>query len=152
MNNSSIEQRAFKNRTIGALSFLVTLCQSFVLVPILLKYWGNASYGLWLTLIAGFNLLQSLDLGHQNYVGNQLNMQYHIDRNEFRRTLGSSLLIAYFLGLVEIGICLLLIASDTMTLFLSVPSQVIAVQQLSLGLLLLMTMWVVFGSVGGIVV
>src|SRR5437867_7541300 len=54
--------------------------QTLALVPILLKYWGNANYGLWLALLAGFNLLQSLDLGHQNYVGNQLNM-----RSEERR-------------------------------------------------------------------
>jgi hypothetical protein len=79
MNNSSIEHRAFKNTTVGALSFLVALCQTIVLVPILLKYWGNASYGLWLILMAGFNLLQTLDLGHQNYVGNELNVQYHSD-------------------------------------------------------------------------
>jgi len=51
--------------------------------------------------MAGFSLLQTLDLGHQNYVGNQLNVQYHSDISQFRRTLGSSLLIAYFLGLVE---------------------------------------------------
>lgn len=152
MNKSSIEHRAFKNTAIGALSFLVTLCQAIVLVPILLKYWGNASYGLWLTVMAGFNLLQTLDLGHQNYVGNQLNVQYHTDINQFRSTLGSSLLIAYFLGFVEISICLLLITSGTMSLFLGVSSQMIAGHQLSLGLLLLMAMWLVFGSVGGIIV
>jgi len=152
MKNSSIEHRVFKNTTVGAVSFLVTLCQTIVLVPILLKYWGNTSYGLWLTLMAGFSLLQTLDFGHQNYVGNQLNVQYHTDINQFRSTLGSSLLIAYFLGLVEIGICLLLITSGTMSLFLGVPSQMIAEHQLFLGLLLLMTMWLVFGSVGGIIV
>lgn len=152
MNNSSIERRAFKNTVVGAFSFLVTLCQTLLLVPILLKCWGNASYGLWLTLMAGFNLLQTLDLGHQNYVGNQLNVQYHTDIHQFRRTLGSSLLIAFFFGLVEIGICLLLIVSGNLTVFLSIPSQVIAEHQLSLGLLLLMTMWLLFGSVGGIIV
>lgn len=152
MNSNSIEHRAFKNTIVGALSLLVTLCQTVVLVPILLKYWGNASYGLWLTLMAGFNLLQTLDLGHQNYVGNELNVQYHTDIKRLRRTLGSSLLIAYFLGLVEIGICLLLIASGTLPLFLSLPSQVIAEHQLSVGLLLLSTMWLLFGSVGGIIV
>lgn len=152
MNSNSIEHRAFKNTTVGALSFFVTLCQTIILVPILLKYWGNASYGLWLTLMAGFNLLQTLDLGHQNYVGNELNVLYHTDMSRLRRTLGSSLLIAYFLGLVEICICLLLIATGTFPLFLSVPSQVIAAHELSLGLLLLLTMWLVFGSVGGIIV
>ncbi len=152
MNKSSIEHRAFKNTAVGALSFFVTLCQTIVLVPVLLKYWGNASYGLWLTLMAGFNLLQTLDLGHQNYVGNQLNVQYHTDINQFRRTLGSSLLIAYILGFVEIGICLLLITSGTLPLFLGVPSHIIVEHQIAMGLLFLMTMWLVFGSVGGIIV
>lgn len=152
MNSQSIEHRTVKNTSIGILSFIVTMCQTIVLVPILLKYWGNTSYGLWLTLMAGFNLLQTLDLGHQNYIGNQLNVQFHTDLQLFRRTLGSSLLIAYFLGLVEMCICLLLIACDKISLFLNVSPEVLAVNHLSLGLLLLMAMWLVFGSAGGLIV
>ena len=150
--NSTIEHRALKNTTVGAISFFVTLGQNIVLVPILLKYWGNASYGLWLALMAAFSLLQTLDLGHQNYVGNQLNVQYHTDVKQFRRTLGSSLLIAYFLAFVEIGISLLLITSGRIHQFLGMPSRIIVENHIALGLLLLMTMWLLFGSVGGIIV
>lgn len=152
MNKRSVEQRALRNTTVGAISFLAALAQTLVLVPILLKYWGTASYGLWLTLMAGFSLLQTLDLGHQNYVGNRLNVQYHTNLDEFQRTLGSSLLIAYLLGLVEIAICLALVFSGKITLLLSLTPQVIAKNQLALGLLLLMTMWLLFGSAGGVIV
>ena len=136
---------------VGGLSFFITMGQTVALVPILLKYWGTANYGVWLTLMAGFNLLQTLDLGHQNYVGNQLNVQYHSDLEQFKRTLGSSLYIAYFLGLMEIGLCLLLVITGTLSPFLSIPAELITKHQLGLGLLLLMGMWFVFGSVGGIV-
>ena len=151
MSSSSIEQRAWSNTVVGGLSFFITMGQTVALVPILLKYWGTANYGVWLTLMAGFNLLQTLDLGHQNYVGNQLNVQYHSDLEQFKRTLGSSLYIAYFLGLMEIGLCLLLVITGTLSPFLSIPAELITKHQLGLGLLLLMGMWFVFGSVGGIV-
>lgn len=152
MKNRSIEHRALKNTAVGALSFIVSMCQTIVLVPILLKYWGTTNYGLWLILMAGFNLLQTLDLGHQNYIGCQLNVQFHTNLQQSRRTLGSSLLIAYLLGLVEMCISLLLIFSGKIALFLNVSPQVVAENHLALGLFLLMSMWLVFGSVGGLVV
>ena len=152
MTAKSIEQRAWLNAMVGGISFLIALGQTVALVPILLRQWGTGNYGLWLTLMAGFNLLQTLDLGHQNYVGNQLNIQYHTDLEQFRRTLGSSLQIAGLLGLLEIGLCLTLLASGTLHAFLGVPQALFAKHQLGLGLLLLMSMWFTFGSVGGIVV
>ena len=152
MNNMPIEHRAFKNTAVGALSFLITLCQTVALVPILLKYWGTTNYGIWLTLMAGFNLIQTLDLGHQNYVGNQLNVQYHTDLQQFQRTLGSSLYIAFSLGFIEICLTILLVATGTLSTYLSVSPELIIKHQLGLGLLLLMAMWFTFGSAGGIVV
>jgi O-antigen/teichoic acid export membrane protein len=149
---SSIERRALKNTLTGALSFFLTLGQTIVLVPVLLKCWGNTTYGLWLTLMAGFNLLQTLDVGHHNYIGNELNMLYHTDKGAFQKVLGSSVLIAYFLGVAEICICVGLIFTGALPLFLSVPSEIIIENQLALGLVLLMSMWLVFGSMGGIIV
>lgn len=136
----------------GGISFLFTMAQTVALVPILLKYWGTNNYGLWLTLMAGFNLIQTLDLGHQNYVGNQLNVQYHTDIKQFQKTLGSSLYISYFLGFIEITLTLLLVTTGTLSSFLSVSTDLIVKHQLGLGLLLLMAMWFTFASAGGIVV
>jgi O-antigen/teichoic acid export membrane protein len=152
MSNQLIEHRAVKNTAVGVISFFVTMCQTIVAVPILLKYWGNDTYGLWLILMAGFSLLQTLDLGHQSYIGCKLNVQYHTNPQLSRCTLGSSLLIAYFLGMVEMVVCVLLIASNKISLLLSVSPQVISENKLSFGLLILMVMWLVIGSASGIIV
>lgn len=148
---SAIEQRALKNTGVGMVSFLISVFQTIILVPLLLKYWGNVSYGLWLSLMAGFNLLQTLDLGHQNYVGHKLNMQYHTDIPGFRQTLGSSLLIAYILGFFEVGCCVALILTKHLDSLLGISSQLVPYSHISLGLLSMMIMWLLFGSVGGII-
>ena len=93
MKNTLIQQRAFKNSTVGLISFISSLLQAIIIVPILLKYWGNETYGIWLALYAGFSLLQSLDTGHINYIGNKLNISYNL-KEELNTTLGSSFLMA----------------------------------------------------------
>ena len=115
LNNLSftdtIEKRVFKNTVVGVISFIISLLQAVISVPILLHFWGKETYGLWLSLFAGFSLLQTLDLGHQNYVGNKLNILYHTDKTEFKKVLGSSLIIAYMIGAVQllIGIVIIII-------------------------------------------
>jgi O-antigen/teichoic acid export membrane protein len=150
--HTSIEHRAIKNFSVNTLSFVFSLLQTLITVPVLLKYWGNSTYGTWLVLFAGFNLLQTLDLGHQNFVGNQLNVVYHKDKDQFKATLGSSLLIAYFLGAIELFACLALIYSNKLHLLLGITPREIADSHSAMGLVLLMVMWLTFGSVGGIIV
>jgi len=151
-SHSTIEKRALKNFSVNTLSFVFSLVQTVITVPVLLKYWGNATYGTWLVLFAGFNMLQTLDLGHQNYVGTQLNIVYHKDPHQFMSTLGSSLLIAYFLGTIELFVCLVLSICGKLHLLLGVTPGEIADNHIALGLVLLMVMWLTFGSVGGIIV
>lgn len=150
--NNSVQGRAFKNTIVGAISFLINFLQTIILVPILLNYWGNEIYGVWLALFAGFSLLQTLDLGHQNYVGNKFNLLYHENKDELKKALGSSLLIAYLLGLLQVTICLVLIFSNALNSFLGVSLELLTQQSLGISLLVLMLMWFSFGSVGGILV
>ncbi len=150
--NSSIEQRAMKNSLVGTLSFVLILAQNLVSVPVLLYYWGNEKYGLWIALFAGVSILQSIDSGHQNYVGNKFNLLYHKCRDELMEVLGSSILIAYFLGFLEIVLCGLLILSGYLPGFLGITPELALYYQTSIGLITLMLMWFLSGSVGGILV
>jgi hypothetical protein len=136
---------------VGALSFALSLLQTVFLVPILLQRWGSERYGVWLALMAGVTMLQAFDLGHHNYVGNKFNMEFHVDMGAFRRTLGSSLLVAYVLGLLELGIGVVIVSIGALPRVLSLPASVVDEQSLPSGLMLLMTMWFLVGSAGGIV-
>lgn len=149
---NSVQKRVLNNYSIGLVSFVISFLQTVITVPILLNYWGNDTYGIWLSLFAGFSLLQTFDFGHQSYIGNLLNIEYHIDKQKFSEYLGSSLAIAYFLGLLQLTITVILIISGYLNNLLGVTSSTISYTSVSLSLLSLILIWVVTGSVGGILV
>lgn len=146
---STIEKRAAKNTFVGVFSFILTFLQSILIVPIILSSWGTLKYGNWIALFAGFTLLQTLDLGHQNYIANEINVLYHKSKTELQKVLGSSLLIAWLVGFIELIITIFIIFSGNLSIFLGLDA---AEFELSYALLSLVIMWFIFGSVSGILI
>lgn len=151
MSKSNIQHRAFKNSFVGLISFIFSLSQAIVMVPVLLKYWGNEVYGIWLSLYAGFTLLQSLDTGHINYIGNKINITYNLDREELRNTLASSFLMAIIIGLIQIALVLILIFFNFLHTFLGLAPDILSQYSIPASLLILISFWFISGSFGGIV-
>lgn len=150
--NNAVQKRVFNNYSIGLVSFIISFFQTVITVPILLKYWGNDTYGIWLSLFAGFSLLQTFDFGHQAYIGNLLNVEYHIDKQKFSEYLGSSLAIAYLLGFLQLTITFVLVITGYLNNFLGISGGIISYTSISTSLLSLILMWAVTGSIGGILV
>jgi len=148
--NSSIQHRAFRNSFVGFFSFISTFAQTIILVPVLLKYWGNEKYAVWIALYAGFSLLQSLDTGHINYIGNKINITYHTDKEGFKKTLASSLFMAIIIGVVQILLVVILIVFNYLPDFIGINSVVIKKYAVPSSLLILITFWFISGSIGGI--
>jgi O-antigen/teichoic acid export membrane protein len=151
MKNVKIQNRAFKNSFVGLISFIFSLAQAIIIVPILLKYWGSELYGIWLSLYAGFTLLQSLDTGHINYIGNKINITYNLSREELRLTLASSFLMAIIIGMVQIALVVILIVFNFLPSFLGLGENILTQYSISSSLLILITFWFLSGSFGGIV-
>lgn len=149
---STAQKRVINNYSIGFISFLISFAQAIITVPILLNYWGNDVYGIWIALFAGFSLLQTFDFGHQSYVGNLLNIEYHINKQKFSDFIGSSLVIAVLLGSLQLVITIFLILTGYLNDFLGISENSINFSIISLSLISLMTMWVLAGSIGGILV
>lgn len=149
---STAQKRAFSNYTFGLISFIISFIQAIITVPILLSYWGNETYGVWLALFAGFTLLQIFDSGHQSFIGNLLNVEYHTNKQKFSEYLGSSLLIAFILGFLQLTITVFLIITGYLNNFLGISSYTVNYAIVSISLLTLMLMWVIVGSIGGVLV
>lgn len=147
---SSIQQRAFKNSLVGFFSFIFSFAQTVVLVPVLLNYWGKEKYGVWLALYAGFSLLQSLDTGHINYIGNKINITYHTDKTELKKTLASSFFMAIIIGVVQILLVILLIVLNYLSTYIGMDSVTLTEYAVPLSLFILVTFWFISGSIGGI--
>ncbi|MBK9099380.1 MAG: hypothetical protein IPM14_14945 [bacterium] len=143
---ASTEKRIFSGVVVGFISFTLGFIQAILLVPILLSFWGNETYGIWLVLNAGYIILQTLDTGHQQYIGNEFNINFFSARDNLRSVLASSLRIAFIIGILQLLIVLFLFLSNTSHLFLGLDLVTVEKEYLSICLILLVISWISSGT------
>jgi O-antigen/teichoic acid export membrane protein len=146
----TLERRALKGTLVGILAVILNAIATFVLVPTLLGAWGASRYGAWLALQALLALVETLDSGHQNFVGNELAKLYFGERPALRIVLASAIWAAVMIGGVELLIVLGLSAANMLPVAFGLPDEVIASERLYLALILSSITWMLTGSVGGI--
>ena len=99
-----VHRRALKNTVASGMLLVSSILVSLVAAPIYLREWGPSRYGAWLSVLAALTLLRTLDAGHISFVGNELNVFYHRDRERMRLALASSLRVSLMLSLLELGV------------------------------------------------
>jgi O-antigen/teichoic acid export membrane protein len=151
MSNIGIEHRAARVSFVNGLSVVLSIAFQLISVPICLKYWGQNVYGSWLSLFAAFLLLKSFDSGYVAYVGNKLNQLYHYDTAAFKSHLSSAVVGVAIIGSLQLVLVLSVLSFDGFAKMLGVPSDKIYGSKDKIGLLVLMTSWILTGSYLGIV-
>jgi O-antigen/teichoic acid export membrane protein len=146
-----VETRAAKVALATGLSTVLSVVLQLVSVPLYLRFWGNETYGLWLALVALFTLLRTLDSGFTAYVGNELNLSYHRDPLELRKTLASGLCGSIVVGSLQLFAGGLIAASGSLSDLLGVPEEVAREGRAALALGVLLVGWVFMGPYLGIV-
>lgn len=150
--NSTLEKRSLKSLIANLIQFAIQFVQTILLVPILLHYWGNEKYGVWLAVFSFFTLLQTFDAGHQTYVGNEFNKYFHIDKSKAKEILGSSIRACFIIGLFELSILTLIILFNFTPSFVGISPEVSKDYGVELGLASIMLVWILSGNIGGILV
>lgn len=140
------EKRIFSGVLVGLVSFVLGFIQAILLVPILLTFWGNETYGIWIVLNAGYIILQTLDSGQQSFIGNELNLKFFSNRNELQTVLASSLRMASLIGILQLIFVFLLILSNSTHLFLGLSLIVVEKEYLNICLILLVISWISSGT------
>jgi O-antigen/teichoic acid export membrane protein len=146
----TIEHRTFKGTAIGFLSFLISIIHSVVLVPFFLTYWGETKYGQFLGIFAALQLLRTLDTGHQVFIGNRFNLEYHHNKEQAYKTLSSSTIIAFSIGFFEFLIFIVLWLSGLGERIFGLD--MVMDTTLVIGISSMLVMWWLVGSIGGILV
>lgn len=148
----TVERRALSGSLVTALGVVVQFGHAIVLVPLFLARWGQDRYGMWLALVATFQLVVTLDAGHQTYVGNELARLYPVDVAAVRRALASAFWLAMLLGAVELLLGVGLWLGGALPTLMGNSRQAIEEHELGLALVALLTVWFAVSSVGGVVV
>lgn len=147
----STEKRIVSGVFVGFISFALGFVQAILLVPILLTYWGNEIYGFWLVLNAGYIILQTLDSGHQQFIGNEFNIIFFSAKKELKSVLASSLRIASVIGLVQLIVVFILVITSSIHFFLGLDAVTVQLQLLNVCLIVLIIGWISSGTFTAII-
>jgi hypothetical protein len=142
----TIEIRTLKSSFWGFILFFINFLQNIVIVPLFLKYWGTEKYGIWLAIIAIISIIKTIDLGHQNYVGNEFNKIFYTDKNLAKTILGSAFNICLLLGVFEFLIFILFFYIFNPQKYLGIPIFINLEGSYRVGLTLYVFIWSIFGS------
>ncbi|HEY3488867.1 MAG TPA: hypothetical protein VGK27_01950 [Candidatus Deferrimicrobiaceae bacterium] len=107
-----VTRRAARVAVVTGISTVIAIAIQLVSVPVCMSCWGKEKYGSWLTLLATFTMLRTLETGYVSYVGNRINLAYYRDRDELKRSLASSVAGLCVIGCLQMLLCVVLVLTD----------------------------------------
>ncbi|HKG05825.1 MAG TPA: hypothetical protein VKB19_05170 [Pedobacter sp.] len=149
----SVSARLISGTVASWVQIGITLITQVLLVPLYLTYWNVDTYGLWLAVIAFTGILNSLDLGYQEYLGYEFLRIGKGDTRQINRHLSAGVLMGFTLGLFQILIVLVIYGGGMIIALFGASSVLFdhtTAGNVCLILLMQGTAWLIFGSVGGI--
>ncbi|MFN7132026.1 MAG: hypothetical protein ACK4N5_08080, partial [Myxococcales bacterium] len=93
-----------------------------------------------------------IDTSHQAYIGGEVNKLYAVDLGRVRATIASALRVSVLLGLIEVALAAGVSALGLLRPLFDASSEIIERENLSLALVVLVALWALPGSVGGVLV
>lgn len=93
---------------------VVTLLSQMALVPIYLTYWKIEIYGIWLAVLALINIMSTLDIGHQNFIGYEFFKFGNNDKQGLSKYLWSATLVGVGLGTLQLLLIVIFIVTGVL--------------------------------------
>lgn len=146
-----VERRVMAGSLVSAISFALSILQTLIQVPLLLRFWSPTEYGMWVAVLAATSLVTRLDIGHQSFIGNLFCRYWVEDRSRLKSIFSSAVLCACLIALVELlaGILMFFFGH---TEWLSGSVAAGGREDFRIAFFAYLLFWVAQGSVGGILV
>ena len=122
-------------------AMLVNIVVQLALLPVYLKFWDTERDGLWLVLNATTTLLALVDTTHQDFVGYECMRRPAQDLEARSRILSDAIPVIVIMGLVELALLAMVLASPLAHLLFNAPKSAGLVQAFRLSLFGLMVVW-----------
>ena len=119
--------------------FFLNLIRSILLVPIFISVWSEESYSFWIIIMSFQVLLQTLNLGYVQYLGNKINLKFHENPEFSFKTFGEGIGITSFIFLIQIICSLLFLFDYPLSILLGIPLPRVEFVEINLALFIFMT-------------
>jgi O-antigen/teichoic acid export membrane protein len=149
----SVSARLISGTVASWVQIAITLLSQVILVPLYLSYWDVQTYGVWLAIIAFTGVLNTLDLGYQEYLAYEFLKMGKENTNSLSKHLSSGLLIGFFLGLFQMLIILVIYGFGFIAVLFNESTSITnsgTINDICIILLTQGAAWIFFGSIGGI--
>lgn len=148
----SIESRTLVSSFWGSILIVINFVQGIIFVPFFLDSWGNEKYGIWISIFSFITLVKTINLGHQNYIGNEFNKVFHVNSNQAKKIIGSSFWVSIFLGILEciiFGVTYYFISTK---IIIGSNRFLFTDNNFNFSLIIFVSVWGILGSVGGVLI
>lgn len=149
----SVSARLISGTVASWVQIAITLLSQVILVPLYLTYWDVKTYGVWLAMIAFTGVLNTLDLGYQEYLAYEFLKMGKENTKSLSKHLSSGLLIGFFLGLFQLLIIMVIYGFGFIAALFHESSSITnggTINDICIILLMQGVAWMLFGSIGGI--
>lgn len=149
----SVSARLISGTVASWVQIGITLITQVLLIPLYLTYWDVQTYGLWVAVLAFTGILNSLDLGYQEYLGYEFLRIGKRNTGLIGKYLSAGVTLGFILGIFQIVIVLIIYGLGLIVALFG-KSEILfdqtTAEQVSMLLLMQGAAWLVFGSVGGV--
>jgi O-antigen/teichoic acid export membrane protein len=143
--------RALRGSLVGLLGVGVGMATTIAIVPLVLRTWNDITYATWLAVFSVYSLLQTIDVGHTTYLGNEFMRRAHDDPRGYRLAFTSGLRLSMILGAAQVFIALAALAFGLVPRTLGLPLGSREAWNAGLALVALSLGWWASGSFGGVI-
>ncbi len=110
--------RLYKSFGYKAVQIVGFTLYSMLLIPLLIRFWDNKTYGAWIAIYAMYNLIQTVEFGHNTFAGNSFNSLVNTDVEKAKEVIGSAFRVNIVAGLLQMSIILIAYLIGAFTFFI----------------------------------
>lgn len=149
----SVSARLLSGTVASWAQIAITMVTQIVLVPLYLSYWSVSTYGLWLAIISFSGLLNSLDIGYQEYLNYEFLKIGKDNKEKFSKYLCSGVVFGVLLGFTQIILIIILYSFNVFDVIFKDSRFLVNTEGIRDAFIILFmqaTVWLISGSVGGL--
>ena len=147
----SVTTRALRGSAVGLLNVALSMGFAALTVPVVLHFWSQETYAVWIAVFTVYTLLQTFDTGHTAFLSNELQRIARADDMAYRRTFASGMLMAGVIGASQMLLVLGMLLVGAVPHVLGMSMSATEVAEAGLALVALSIGWLASGSFGGVI-
>ena len=118
----------------AGIRFVLNIIKSLAIVPIFLSIWDEKLYSYWLIILSIQMLIQTVNLGYLQYIGNEINLQFHTHKENSYGVVARSRKVIFLIWSIQFILGSIFFSDHIVSVFLNIDITEVYKYQLAKGI------------------